>query len=285
MKLLSLNEAAIQGSGRIYRQGRFMALISTLILGGSFGGAPILWWYLGAPWPVWAICAAVAMFVVPLVLSDLAAKFRRTNWLLWVRPNGVWINLRSYQDQSPGDHPNVLALDYVDITRVRKHTERFTTPGSDHRSMHYSVHSLEIELRNDNTEAVALAIAENRRRQQPQRRYLGMGVTSRPCHFPVTVQQPRCIRIAWRGGIGNWVAPSLRHVLRELALYTRVAEPEVQRRADWSNLSDAELDDMIFKLVQNGNSLDAVNLLVIRRGYTRTAARQFVDGLLAATAV
>ena len=284
MKLLALNEVAFDGSGRVYRQGRVQAIVSTLVLGGILVGAPFLWFHVGAPWPVWVLCAGLATFIVPMLLGDLAAKFRSTNWLLWVREGGLWINFRSYQDQSSNDESCILFLNYDEIAQVRKHNEKYTTPGSQGGSVHYSLHSFEIELAHQNTESLAKALAENRRREQPQRFYFGIGVRSRPSHFPVSLPAAGKIRIAWRGGVGNWVAPSLAHLLRELAPHAGVAEPGRQVHADWSEMSKPELEKRILSLVQAGAKLDAINVLVRRYGYSATRARHFVDDLIAVSA-
>jgi hypothetical protein len=216
-----------------------------------------------------------------MLLGDLAAKFRATNWLLWVRQDGLWINFRSYQDQSSNDDASVLFLSYDEIVQVRKHSEKYTTPGSQGGSVQYSLHSFEIELAHQNTESLAKALAENRRREQPQRFYFGIGVRSRPSHFPVSLPAAGKIRIAWRGGVGNWVAPSLAHVLRELAHHARVAESCRQVHSDWSEMSKPELENRILSLVQAGATLDAINILVKRYGYSATRARHFVDDLIA----
>jgi len=108
-----------------------------------------------------------------------------------------------------------------------------------------------------------------------------VGVTTRPSHFPVSLPEPDQIRIAWRGGTGNWVSPSLRHLLRELAGLVPTGEATHTRRQDWRDLSDAAFDDQIMGLVQAGDTVSAANMLVRRRGYSTTEARRFVEELLA----
>lgn len=280
MKLYALSDVGPVGRGYICRQGRLMGTINALAMGGVFGGAPIVWWFLGAPWPVWVVCGVLAVFIVPLLINDLRAKFRETNWIVWLRPDGLWINFRSYQDCGPIDVPSVVKLEYAEIALVRKHVEKFSTPSS-RGSTQWKVQSLELELTHDRTEELQAALTENRNRKSPPRNVCGISVSSRPSHFPVGLPESNCIRIAWRGGIGNWVAPSLGRFLIELAGCVRISEPESVNRPAWHELSDEQLDDQILELARSGARIEAVKLLVRARGYSLTEAREFIEELTA----
>ena len=49
-----------------------------------------------------------ALLVIPMIISDARRTFRPTNWLLWIRFDGLWINVRSYQDRSATDTASVI---------------------------------------------------------------------------------------------------------------------------------------------------------------------------------
>jgi hypothetical protein len=280
MKLHRLCDVTPDGRGTLYRQGRLQGALASLLFTVAFGGAPILWYRVGAPWFVWALCAALALVIVPLVIGDFLSKLRGTNWIVWIRPDGLWINFRSYQDRAANDTETVVELDFAEIAEVRQAGEVYYTPSTEGGSVRQSVKSLEIVLTHDRSDELAAAMSLDRTKTPPQRWICGVGVTTRPAHFPVSLPEPDCIRIAWRGGTGNWVAPSLRHVLRELAGLVRTGEAKQTQRADWQDLTEAELDDQILRLVQAGDKMSAIDLLTIRRGYSTTEARQFVDELL-----
>ncbi len=127
---------------------------------------------------------------------------------------------------------------------------------------------------------MASALGAIRRLPQVRKNYFGIGISTRITHFPVSLPSANRIRIAWRGGLGNWISPSLTHVLHRLAGQTKVAEPIHQQQQDWSKLTEAELDALIFDLAQSGSTLDAVKILTLRRGYSLTAAHAFVDELI-----
>jgi len=280
MQLFRLCDVVPDGSGHVYRQGRVMGVINVLVLGGVLIAAPFLWYFLRAPWPIWSICAALAVLVVPMLVGDLRARMRDTNWVLWLRPDGAWVNFRSYQDTSATDARCIVKFDYREIAQARKHVQRYTMPSQGHRTTSYVMHSLELTLAHADTAALEQAMADDRRREPPQRFYFGVGVTSRPTHFPVRLAEPNCLRMAWRGGVGTWIAPSLGHVLRELAGYVRTGDAVAERRTDWRDLNDDELDDRILELAQAGDTIDAVKLLTARRGYTTTEAKRFLDGVM-----
>jgi hypothetical protein len=99
--------------------------------------------------------------------------------------------------------------------------------------------------------------------------------------YSVSLPSAKVIRIAWHGGQGHGVSPGLRHILDLLAGRVKIGEAADERRPDWSQLSDAELDDQILSLVCAGNRIAAIKLLVRRRGYSTTQAHQFVEELTA----
>ena len=281
MKLYRLNEVVYDGSGRIFRQSRAMATVSAVVLGGAFGGAPFLWYFVGAPWPVCGLCGLLALFVVPVVCSDLRTKCCATNWLLWIRNDGVWINFRSYQDRGSTDVPIVAALGFAEISEARQLVERYTTP-KNRGSTLWTLKSLELTLSHDDTEALAAAMDAARHRPQPERSYFGVRVTSHPTHYAVSLPTPNRLRLAWSGGVGNCVTPSLNVVIRELGFNVLIGDAVHRDRESWRHLADAEFDDQVLQLAQQGDTINAVRLLTIRKGYTTTEAKQVIDELTAA---
>jgi hypothetical protein len=281
MQLYPLTEVTPNHAGLVCRQGRLMASVSTPIMALILGGAPVFWWLVGAPWPVWGLCALLAVVVVPLLIGDLLSKFRATNWLLWVRPDGLWINFRSYQDRGPTDKATVIHLPYDKIADVRHHRESYTTPSSAAGgSTHWKVHSLDIRLKQPDDGELHAALRAYRLGKPLPVSIIGfIKVISSPSHFPVSLAEPDVIRIAWRGGHSNWAAPSLKRVLPALGAHVTIAEPADERRGDWREWDESQLDERIIELVESGARIEAVKLLVERRGYTTTDAHQFVKQL------
>src|SRR5688500_3211954 len=85
-------------AGVCCRQAPLRGLIGALIVSACFIGAAVLLWQQGFPWFAWSGCAVLAALVAPLMIADALKKFRSTNWLVWLGSDGLWINLRSYQN-------------------------------------------------------------------------------------------------------------------------------------------------------------------------------------------
>ena len=282
MQLLRAKDLNPHADVRICRQGRLAGTVGISVLVAILAGAPVFWWRVGMPWFIWGLCALLAVVVVPLLIGDLLAKFRPTNWLLRYGPKGIWIHLRSYQQTGPEEGLSVVHLEYNEITAVGEHVERYTTPSgsSGSSSTQHKLHSLDIRLNHDQTQELADALDAQRQQKSPERVYLGfITVLSRPTHFAVSLPDAETIRIAWYGGHNNWVSPSLRKVLQDLSRYVQRAEPTRYERGDWRQLSEAELDEQILQLVQSGDRIEAMQILVRRRGLSTTDAHRFVEEL------
>lgn len=282
MELHRPSDVSFGIDGLLCRQSRLMGAVGTLVMSGILGGAPVLFWALEAPALVWGGCAAVTLVVVLLLVHDLLAKFRPTNWLMWIGPDALWINVRSYQNGRLAEAATVARLEYAEVAGALRYIESYSTPtGSRGTSVQWKEMSLELRLKHAETGELRAALSEERRRWAPERVYFGfIRVASRASHHPVTLPADDVIRVAWRGGRGNHAVPSLETALDELGRRVTLAGTSRRDRADWDELSDAELNEQILHLVRTGARISAIRLLVRRRGYTTTEAHRFVEALL-----
>ena len=125
MQIHPASDVIPDGRGFIARQSRFQGVVAAVVMTGILGGIPVVTWYFGAHWLLWTISGGIALLIVPLIVSDAAARFRRTNWLLWLDPDGLWINLRSYQTGHDGDPPTVVRLRYDEIASAAQRVETY----------------------------------------------------------------------------------------------------------------------------------------------------------------
>ncbi len=255
-------------TGMCCRQAPLRGLIGSLVLCACFIGGAVLLWQQGFPWIVWCWCAVLAVLLVPWILADALAKFRSTNWLLWLGPDGLWINLRSYQNSHLPEADIVLHLAYKEIASARRHLETWFTPSepSALTGTYWKEESLELSLVSDETREIAKALADERGR---------CAVIKGP-HQAVTVPAAGVVRIAWRGH-GNDVVPPLTRVLDELSRRVEVDEPTRTDRAAWHQLSGTELDELVAQLVRSGDDLAASQLLMRRRGCSATEAHKLAE--------
>jgi hypothetical protein len=258
-----------QVAGVCCRQSPLRGLVGSLIVCAFLIGFVFLLRQRGVPWFVWGGCAVLATLLERLFLADALAKFRSTNWLLWIRPDGLWVNLRSYQNYHLPDAATVLHLPYEEIACAHRHLETWSTPSSRGTvSTQWKEESLELHLASGDTQEIAQALANER----------GLKAGFKGPHQSVTVPSPGVVRIAWRGN-GNDVVPGLARVFHELSPYLKLADPTRTDRPNWHRLSEAELDALVAQLVRSGDQLEAGRLLMSCRGCSATEAHKLVEQL------
>lgn len=267
MKVLT-PENVDQVAGLCCRQSPLRGLVGSLSFCALLIGSVLLLWHQEFPWFVWGWCAALTALLVPWLLADALAKFRPTNWLLRLGPDGLWVNLRSYQNGHLPEAATVLHLSYEEIASARRHLETWSTPSepSSLAGTYWRQESLELSLAPGEAREVARALADERGRRAAVKGPLRA----------VTVPAAGVVRIAWRGP-GHDVVPPLTRVLHELSRRVPVGEPTRTDRGDWSRLSEAELDELVAQLVRSGDNLEAARLLRRRRGCSATEAHRFVE--------
>jgi hypothetical protein len=254
-------------AGMCCRQSPLRGLIGGLIVCAFFIGFVLILRHWEVSGFVWGGCAVLAALLVPWFLADALAKFRSANWLLRLGPEGLWINLRSYQNHRLPEAATVLYLPYEEIASAHRHLETWSTPAepTSNAGTHWKQESLELALVSGQTRKIATALADER----------GRRAAIKGTHQAVTVPAAGVVRIGWRGH-GNDVAPALTRVLDELRRRVKVDEPTRLDRGDWLQLSEAALDELVAQLVQSGDAFEAAELLVRRRGCSTSEAHNLV---------
>jgi hypothetical protein len=256
-----------QAAGMCCRQSSLRGLVGSLVPCAILIGFVFLTRHGGVPWFVWGGCAVLAAFLVPWLLADALAKFRSKNWLLRIGPDGLWINLRCYQNHHLPEAPTVLHLRYEEIASAHRHLETWSTPSepSSNAGTRWNQESLELSLVSGETREIAKALADER----------GRRAAIKGNHQAVTVPAVGVVRLAWRGN-GDDVVPPLTRVLDELSRRVKVDEPTRTDHAYWLQLSEAELNELVAQLIRSGDDLAATQLLIRRRGCSATEAHKVV---------
>ncbi len=287
MKLLS-GEGLVQGTGLCCRQSRLRGVIGALLVCAFLIGAvflvrrsasPVLRGSLyqdrarrgiavsgqrEVPQYLWIGFAVVGALVVPLVLRDTFAKFRSTNWVLRVDPDGLWINLRPLQRHPAAGTATAIHLKYAEIARAHRHVDTWSVPSSEARSTHYKLESLDLHLASVDTRPLLPALIEART--------AGKGLPT-----SVAVPAPDVIRVAWRG-YGHDIVPALGPVLAELGTRVKVTDPTSTDRPEWREC-DAEFEEQIAHLIRWGDPVEASGLLMRRCGWSATEAHKHLEEL------
>src|SRR5262249_42667739 len=152
-------------------------------------------------------------------LREAVVRFRPTNWVLRVDPDGLWINLRPLHARPAAGADTAVHLSYAEIVRVRQHVDTWSTPSTSTGATQWKQKSLELHLASGDTRRLARALAEAR-------------ASNKNAPVFVTLPAPGVIEVAWLG-LGHDVTPGLRRVLAELGQRVALAEPTRTDRPDW----------------------------------------------------
>ena len=279
MRLYTPADVPSVTQGRVCRQSRLVSIVGAAAMLAMMFGVPSFLLWQAQP-PMWVVVLILLFDGLILTwLGGIAIKsLRNTNWLLQIAPDGVWINLRSYQNRDFAPAATVLFVPYAEIASVSPLVVKRSERNGD-RTVVWTDRYLDVQLVDPAAAEVAAEIAEERRRTLPGV-HLGGLVTSnsRSNHVPVTLPSDQVLRLAWRGRY-DFVVPSLKKVLRELAVHCTITESTVHDVTDVNTLSDQELDRLILDSVETGDTLGAVKLLRDKRGYSLKDAKEFVDEL------
>ena len=261
------------------RQSRFAGIVRLFLFSGVFAVPAIVGWTSDHPSLLW-IGTAVAVLLVPVLLSDVVKLFRATNWVLRIGPDGVWINLRTYRDKAT-EALSVVHIEYREIASVGRHTESYSTPSQAASSpSRYSRacpttiwrdQFLEIQLNHDQTDELKSALEDLRHPAAPE---LAPGQAPvRTWPSPVWLVSPTVIRIGWLSGHGDGVVPRIASVLTHFDGNVRLAEPTRRERQDWAKLDADKVRELARELVRvHGAGFQATALLVRAGGLTHADA-------------
>lgn len=215
MRLLTSNEVP---QARVVRTFRYPILAHLLVL-ALFGGGPAVGLYHVRPWealvdahwalllsaaPVVLVVALLWVSIVCFIVHSMRGSLRRSNWLMKVTRDGVYLQFRSHSNwHFDGDAPTVVYLPLESIRSAGKVVEwtrsaaRRST-GSNSGTSRVRPY-LELHIQGLETDGLRQAIARERERKGPQKSFLGMRSSSRSEHSPVLVPAAGVVRVDWRG--------------------------------------------------------------------------------------
>lgn len=225
------------------------------------------------PWWLWLVAAPIAFlaFLIWLVVLNglwrsATACFRRSNWVLKMTFEGVYLQFRSYLNHHfPDEGPTVVFLSWSDIAAVQKtinHTKEIDSEGD---SRIVAKRYLDLHLKHSDTDELSRAI-----NVEKTRRPAGEGRSKmRFHHAPVLVPEPGLIRVEWRG---NRMLKALRsHLTVRPTRRTGEGYDVDSTRDDW--------DAHILKLIEEGQHMPAIRTVRRHYGMSLKQARAFVDDL------
>ncbi len=201
-----------------------------------------------------------------------------TNWLMRIAPDGLWINLRSYQNCDFEPAATVLFVPYQEIATVGQHTVKRSEHDGEGVTA-WTDRYLDVRLVRPAPDEVSAEISAERRRRVSSV-HIGGFVTSssRNDHVPVWLPEEDVLRLAWRTRT-DFIGPSLKKTLSALAANCKIVDPSVDAVADVNKLTSDDVDRMIIECVETGDTFGAVELLREKRGFSLVNAKKFIDEL------
>lgn len=273
MEFYAATEAPTDEQGLRCRQSRLGGVVRFVVFSGLLAIPPVLGWHFRQPWLIW-LGAAVASGVLLMLLVDLAAMFRATNWLLFIGRDGLWVNLRSYRDKGWAD-VSVVRFEYGEISTVGRHAERYSTPskmagagsqGDVGGSTLWKDEFLEIRLNQEQTDELKTAL-DNLRFQPASEQPFASRPRLRMGYVPVVwLVSPSVLRVTWISGHGPLIRPSLERTLFELATHVRIAEPTQRQRPDWRKLPADDVGQLARELIHAHSAYGEALTLLVRAG-------------------
>jgi hypothetical protein len=268
--------------GIVCRQSRITTLFGSVLMVALMIGLPaFLLWKAQAWWWVDAIAAMVGLLLVKWIVTNAWRTLQRTNWLMQIGPDSVWINIRSYANSDFAPAQTVIELPIKEIKSVGEHVQKRIEHNSD-RNTRVTERFLEIRCTQPITPEIKAEIAEERRRFASGSTMGGLVTySSRAGHQSVTVPEADLVRIAWRNQT-DWISPSLSRTLREFQGRTAIADPVHTDFMQPEKISPDQLDQLILRLIESDDRIAAIKLLHEQRGYSTTDANKFVNEVVAA---
>lgn len=252
------------------------ALVALALCSGGAAFLGFVAWRAWLAWPWWAWIPAAPVLllgvllewvVLGALLNAVLACFRAGNWVAKVGDDGLWLKLRSYQNEHfGGDDPTVVFVPFDELRAAGKVVE-LSQRRIDDAPATLTRPMLDLHVAAPTGE-LAAAVERERTRRAPERRFLFLATRSRAHHVPVMVPAEGVVRVEWRGK-------------RLLALLPSFVErlPQVRVRVGECGGRPADVRDAARELAQRGDRLAAVALVRERLGVGLGEAVRLVDAL------
>ncbi|MEZ6120552.1 MAG: hypothetical protein R3C28_28800 [Pirellulaceae bacterium] len=228
---------------------------------------------------VWTMSAisSVAIVVARWFGVRLLRLLSADNWTMGIAHDGVWLNLRSVHNRQFEPATSIVFLPFDDIRSVRTETMQRTTETADSTctwkevTLCFSVPTaIAASLRN--------WVAAERLRRFEHKTWFGMTIRGRENHVPVMVDRDDNVVVYWHSRSGR-LTPHISDAINRLSSHLQVESGQSNKRVDWRELSDQQLDSYLLYLVEANDHIEAIKILVRRKGYSVRDAKRFVDEL------
>ncbi|MBI5433762.1 MAG: hypothetical protein HZA52_13100 [Planctomycetes bacterium] len=276
MRLLQPDQVASDAVERTFRHSPIGALVMS-----AFFTAPliaIVWnWASFAhaasevPWPAWLLLGPLALLAIAIEWLCLSASrevvhtaFLPSNWLVKTTRDGLYLQLRSYQNHHFAlDAPTIAYFAFDELAGVRLVKETYDAATRNDRGR-TTRKWIELAFANGDTRELEAWLAAEAKRPAPETRTLGLRARTRFGHHPAVVPRAGVLYVEALGG----------GMLAALAEHVRRAETTAVRLdAD----DQRPLEARIGELVARGDTFAAIALARAERELSLTDAHSLIE--------
>ncbi len=219
------------------------------------------------------IMALVSPLIFLITFNSFLATTKKTNWIIKVSDDGLYIKYRSYMNSHFSDStPEAIFIPAPEIKSVYDVYSINILPGSEGGSEKHKNIYLDILLNNNKTSELKEALNKERNGMFAQKGF----INSKSKHYPVNIPEPGIIRIDWKTSKSN-IIPGIKKTLNILGYHYFIDSMLKLETKSWNKAEEKELDDLILELCQSGDDINAVKVIKQRYGYNTTMAVKFLD--------
>lgn len=288
MKLLQTGDQDIDWEAVVCRQSPSKQVTGGIIIAALLTFCPLMWWWLDAPIWVIVMCLITAILIVPICLGEAIAALKKTNWLMAIQADGIWINLRSFRNRKFSPALTVVHLPWSDLESAAA-TDGLTRLSWNTGSVG-RIAFLELQLaQHVQTDELLEAVMQEMERRSLPKKFAGIESTGRSRHVPIQLTEDRRLQFAWRSPM-DAITPTLPEALRELGRELKIDESPAPAGTVISMTAPsvtnnsperiAALNTEVLELAELGQLLDAIRLYRVRTGCGLKEARDSVNDLL-----
>lgn len=202
MQLFLTDETHYDWQAALCRRSPVKHTLTAAIMLVAFVAFPVLCWYFQGPLFFLVVFTLMGTFMAWLMIRHIVNLFRSGNWTMAIQHDELVINLRSFHNGGFTDAETVLHLPFDEIAGARICSAQVDTFTPNRRRTAKPAQTTEtsVDLADFvDSEDLKAAILEESHRLTPKRMVLGIPSSGRFNHIPVSLIQPRTLRIYWTG--------------------------------------------------------------------------------------
>ncbi len=215
----------------------------------------------------------VCLLVFWVTCSSFLATLKKTNWIMKISDDGLYIKYRSYLNSHFFDKaPEVVFIPAPEIKSVYEVYSVSILPGCEGGNQEYKNIYLDILLNHIETSGLKETLDREINTMFEQKGF----IKSKSKHYPVSVPESGVIRIDWKSPKSH-IVPGIKKTLNILGYYYFIDSMLQLETKSWDKAEAEELDDLILELCESGDDITAVKVIKQRYGYNTTMAVKFLD--------